>query len=228
MLAAMMYDIRPVGHSLLTTPFFRLAAMAGAILFVITGCGSQAQVEKLYHDRAALTVPYQKLLVVGIAGNATERQRIEELIAANLADEKVAAIPGYTRLGTSPVLLQDAIDEAAVTTQSDAILIAHLVSASVNPQVREGRVDVKSECRGGNPVDLFLYDHEELREPDSVTFAHEVTMVTNLYDADTGKRIWTIQSTCFDRADFDAVLRQEAQAIVRQLRRDGLVVSSGS
>ena len=221
-----MYNIRPVGDSLTTTPFFRLAVITGGIIFVIAGCGSQPRVEKLYHDRAALAVPYQKLLVVGITGDGTRRQRIEELIAAKLADENVAAIPGYTRLGTSPVLLQDAIDEAAMT-QSDAILIAHLVSASVNPQVREGRVDVKSECRGGNPVDLFLYDHEELREPDSVTFAHEVTMVTNLYDTDTGKRIWTIQSTCFDRADFDAVLRQEAQAIVRQLRRDGLIVSSG-
>ncbi|MEQ9563152.1 MAG: hypothetical protein RLN69_11570, partial [Woeseiaceae bacterium] len=82
---------------------------------------------------------------------------------------------------------------------------------------------VTSECRGGNPVDFFLYDRDELREPDSVSIAHEVTMLTNLYEAGTGKRIWTIQSTCFDKADFDAVLRQEAAAIVRQLRRDGLV-----
>jgi hypothetical protein len=199
-----------------------------AFMVVIGGCGSQARVDKLYHDRAAETVPFQKLLVIGIAGDADERRRIEELIAANLADENVTAIPGHTRLGTSPVLLQNAIDEAAKTTQSDGILITHFVSASVNPEVREGRVDVMSECRGGNPVDLFLYDREELREPDSVTLAHEVTMVTNLYDAITGNRIWTIQSTCFDKADFDALLRQEAKAIVRQLRRDGLLASSAS
>lgn len=206
--------------------YMSLAATMGAFLFSMAGCGSQAEIEKLYHDRAAGAVPYERLLVVGVAGDADQRQRIEDLIAANLADESVSAIPAYTRIGTSPVLLQDEIDEAAATTRSDGILIAHLVSASVNPEVREGRVDVMSECRGGNPIELFLYDHEELREPDSVTFAHEVTMVSNLYDTGSGARIWTIQSTCFDKAEFDAVLRQEARAIVRQLRRDGLVTSA--
>lgn len=212
---------------ILTRPGARRRTAATAVLLLATsGCSSQVTIEKLYQDPAADAAPYRNLLVVGIAGDTAERQRIEELIAGRLADEDVAAIPGYTRLGASPVLLQDAIDEAAAATGSDAILIAHLVSATVNPEFREGRVDVKSECRGGNPVDFFLYDHEELREPDSVRFAHEVTMVTNLYDSRSGKRIWTIQSTCFDKNDFDAVLRREAQAIVRQLRRDGLVASS--
>jgi hypothetical protein len=208
------------------TVCLRLAAATSALLAVTIGCGTQSRIEKLYQDPSTDGIRYQKLLVVGIAGDGAGRRTIEELIVANLADEGIAAVAGYTRLGTSAVLLQDAIDEAAATTRSDAVLIAHLVSASVDPKVREGRVEVKSECRGGNPVDFFLYDHKELREPDSVTFAHEVTMVTNLYDARTGKRMWTIQSTCFDKAHFDAVLRQEAQAIVRQLRRDGLVAAA--
>jgi hypothetical protein len=71
---------------------------------------------------------------------------------------------------------------------------------------------------------MTLYDHEELREPDSVAIAHEVIMVTNLYDAQNGTRIWTIQSTCFAKTDFEAILRQEAKAIVRQLIRDRLIV----
>lgn len=194
-----------------------------ALLIVIIGCSTQPRIEKLYQDTDADAVRYGRLLVIGIAGDGVDRRRIEDLVVADLDAEGIAAVPGYTQLGTSVVILQEAIDEAASATRSDAILIVHLVSASVEPEIRSGRVDVKSECRGGNPVDFFLYDHEELREPDSVTFAHEVTMVSNLYDSGTGKRIWTIQSTCFDKADFDAVLRQEAEAIVRQLLRDGLV-----
>jgi len=119
------------------------------------------------------------------------------------------------------------IDAVTRDTQSDAILVAHLVSASVDAEFEEGRVDIKSTCRGGSPVDLFLYDREELREPDSVRVAHTVTMVSYLYDVRNEKRVWTIQSTCFDKADFDSVLRQEADAIVRQLRADDLIEPRG-
>jgi hypothetical protein len=202
----------------------RLAAGLTVLLFAVTAaCGSQTKIEKLYQDPDVRGVQYQRLLVIGIAGDPDQRRRIEDLLAASLAAENVAATAGYTRLGSSPALLQDDIEQAAAATDSDGILIAHLVSVSTKAEVTEGRVEVKSECRGGNPIDYFLYDHEELREPDSVAISHEVIMVTNLYDSQDGTRIWTIQSSCFERSDFDAILQQEAQAIVRQLRRDRLI-----
>jgi hypothetical protein len=148
---------------------------------------------------------------------------MEELVSAQLAERIDSAIPSYKRLGVSSVVTQDALDTAAEAAEADAILITHIVSVSTSADVREGRVDIKSECRGGNPADYFLYDHEELREPDSVSFAHEVVVVSNLYDADTGTRLWTIQSTCVDRAELESVMADEARAIVRQLRRDGLI-----
>jgi hypothetical protein len=206
----------------------RLAAgLAVLLCTVVAGCGSQTRIEKLYQDPEVRGVQYQRLLVIGVTGDSDQRRRIEDLLAAGLTAEKVTAIPGYTRLGPSPALLQDDIELAAAATDSDAILIAHLVSVSTKAEVTEGRVEVKSECRGGNPIDYFLYDHEELREPDSVAMSHEVIMVTNLYDSRDGTRIWTIQSTCFQKSDFDAVLKQEARAIVRQLRRDRLIGQGG-
>jgi len=201
-------------------------ALPGLLLLSqLAGCGSQAQIDKLYLDEDAGT--YDRMLVVGIAADASRQVRIEELIVDTLRAEGIEAVPGHTRLGTSATLMQDEIDAAARDTQSDAILVAHLVSASVDAELEEGRVDIKSTCRGGSPVDLFLYDREELREPDEVRVAHTVTMVTNLYDTRNEKRVWTIQSTCFDKTDFDSVLRQEADAIVRQLRVDALIEPRG-
>ena len=88
---------------------------------------------------------------------------------------------------------------------------------------QKGRTDVISECREGNPADYFLYEYEEVREPNSVRFAHTVVAVTNLYSATEGQRIWTIQSTCFEKATFDEVLLDEAEAIARQLQLDNLI-----
>ena len=89
--------------------------------------------------------------------------------------------------------------------------------------MKPGQIKTLSECRGGDPIDFFLYDHRELKEPDSVKLAHTVVVITSLYNAASGERIWTIQSTCFEKASMDQVLREEAEAIVRQLQIDKLI-----
>ena len=106
---------------------------------------------------------------------------------------------------------------------SDGILITHIVSIETTAETREGRSEVVAECRGGDPGDYFLYDYEELKEPDSVKIAHTVVAVTNLYDVASNKRVWSIQSTCFEKASMGEVLMEEANAITRQLQLDKLI-----
>ena len=79
------------------------------------------------------------------------------------------------------------------------------------------------ECRGGNLEDYFLYNYEELKIPDSVRIAHTVVAVTNLYATESGTRLWTIQSTCFDSATMHEAYFEEAEAIARQLKIDKLI-----
>lgn len=207
----------------IVVPFVKRNVAVFAIALFAAGCASQSRttVEKLYQHADAKR--YERILVVGIAADASGRRQMEDLVTAELSNAVESAVPAYSRVGAMPTVTQDAIDLAAEATDSDAILVTHVVSVSTTAEVREGRVDMLSECRGGNPADYFLYDHEELREPDSVTFAHEVIVVSNLYEAGSGTRLWTIQSTCFNKAHLDSVMRDEARAIVRQLRRDGLI-----
>lgn len=197
-----------------------------AMCLAVGGCGTQVEMVELHKDRAAGSLPYQQLLAVGIASDEEQRRELEDLLVETLTGEGIAAVAGHTLTGPSTVLLQDEIDAAAAASGSDGILVAHIASTRASAEVEPGRVDIKSVCRGGNPVDLFLYEHEELREPDSVAVAYEIVIVTNLYDVRTQSRIWTVQSTCFEKADFEEVLADEARAIARQLRRDELVATS--
>ena len=192
----------------------------------VAGCGTQVEMVELHKDRAGGSIPYQQLLAIGIASDEGQRRHLEDLLVDALAADGISAVAGYTLTGPSAVLQQDQIDAAAASSASDGILVAHIASTRAAAEVVPGRVDVKSVCRGGNAVDLFLYEHEELREPDSVSVAYEVVIVTNLYDVGTQSRIWTVQSTCFEKANFEEVLASEARAIARQLRRDDLVATS--
>ena len=197
--------------------------LSAMTLFVLAACVPQTEVIKLYDNSDRVSQKYERLLVVSVVGDIGTRRRLEELISGHLEAANVAAIAAYTETGLRTEMLQDEIDAAARHTDADAILITHIVSVDTRVDVDPGRTHIFSECRGGDPINFFLYDYRELKVPDSVKIAHTVVAVSSLYDASDGERLWTIQSTCFEKASMDEVLQEEAKAIVRQLQIDNLI-----
>lgn len=187
------------------------------------GCAPQTEVVKLYDDSARASKPYKRLLLVDLSSDRSQQRLFEDEIALGLRRQQVDAIPSYTRLDASNGLLQDDINRVSDEVAADGILITHIASVDTSIKMVEGRVDIESTCRGGDPVDYFLYDRKVLREPDSVKLAHTVIVITNLYDAVSHNRVWTIQSTCFEKTSMSDVLLDVANAIIRQLRIDGLI-----
>jgi hypothetical protein len=196
---------------------FTLAAITAG------SCAPQTEVVKLYDDPARSPKTYQRLLVVAISSDFSQQQRLENEIVLRLRREQVDAIPSHKHLDTSSGLRQDDINRVGKGVEADGILVTHIASVDTSIDMVEGRAEIKSTCRGGDPVDYFLYDHKLIREPASVKLAHTVIVIANLYDAGSQERIWTIQSTCFEKTSMAAVLLDEADAIVRQLRVDRLI-----
>mgnify|MGYP001547715138 FL=1 len=199
---------------------FGLACVAAIF---IGGCAPQTEVVKLYEDPTRAAHSYKRLLVVDLSSEHNQQQQFEDEIASQLRQVRVEAVPSYARLDASKGLLQDDINRLSDEVGADGILVTHIASVDTSVDMEKGREDLKSTCRRGDPVDYFLYDHEVLREPDSVKVAHTVIVITNQYDARSHDRIWTIQSTCFEKASIAETLLDEAQAIVRQLRIDELI-----
>ena len=201
----------------------RKVALASAAAIIAGSCAPQTEVVKLYDDPARASTSYERLLVIVVSSEFDQQQQFENEIIAGLRRKGVAAVASHTHLDTSDGVLQQDIDQLSGAVGADGILMSHVVSVDTRVEAAEGREAIKSTCRGGDLVDLFLYDHEFIREPDSVKVAHTVTVVTNLYDVASRDRVWTIQSTCFDKASMEDVLLDEAIAIVRQLQIDELI-----
>lgn len=191
--------------------------------FLAGGCAPQTEVLKLYDDPARPSKTFKRLLIVDISSNRGQRQLFEDEIVSRLRREDVEATASYTLLDASNGLLQDDINRVSKEINADGILVTHIASVDTTVERVEGRERIESTCRRGDPVDYFLYDHKVLREPDSVRLAHTVIVISNLYDVQTRKRLWTIQSTCFEKASMSAVLQDESSAIVRQLLIDQLI-----
>lgn len=198
--------------------FGLLAAMALA-----SACVKQPEVIRLHEVPQGFDKQFTTLLVVSVASDVGQRRRLEELLSNELALAGVYGVASYTETGLRSTILQNALDRAALKIDADGILMTHIVSVDSRLDLEEGQTEIMSECRGGDPIDVFLYDRYELKEPDNVRLAHTVVAIANLYDVASDQRIWTIQSTCFDKDTMDEVLQEEAVAIVRQLVKDGLV-----
>jgi hypothetical protein len=190
---------------------------------ILSSCAQPTSVVKLYDETARSNHQYERFLIIGIAGDEETRQRLEDMIVEHLRAAGADAVPGHAETGMKTALLQEEINAAARHANADAIMVTHIISVDTKTEIEEGRIDTVAECRGGDPADYFLYNYEELKEPDSVKLAHTVVAITNLYETIDGKRVWSIQSTCFDKASMNEVLVDEAKAIARQMRIDNLI-----
>ena len=202
---------------------FRNIGLATLVCGLIGACAPETAVVKLYEDPEQQSKTYKRLLIVDVASNHSDQQLFENAIVTRLKQEQVEAIPSYTMLDTSEGVTQDKINEVGDRVEADGILIVHIASLDTTMDTVKGRENLKTTCRGGDPVDFFLYDHEFIKEPDSVKVAHTVAVISNLYDGDSHERVWSIQSTCFEKASMPEVVREEAIAITRQLRLDELI-----
>lgn len=197
--------------------------MAMAIVAASACVPQHTKTIKLYEDPSRLPKVYQKLLVVDVTSDRGLQIQFENEVIAGLSRAGVVAVPSHHNLDASKGILQADINRLSDERGTDAILITHIASIDTKLGKEEGREELLSTCRGGSPVDYFLYDREILVEPDSIEVAHTVVVITNLYDAATRERVWSIQSTCFDKASIAEVLLDETDAIVRQLRIDNLI-----
>lgn len=202
---------------------FRRLLSLTATLLLLGACAQQAEVIKVFDNPQTGSRPYASLLVVGITGDEQTRQGLERTLADDLEAAGVTATAAYTLTGGTAEPGREAIDAAVRQSEADAVLVTHFVSIDTKAEVEEARSEMKSVCRGGDPADYFLYDYEEITIPESLKVAHTVVAVSNFYDASSGERLWSVQSTCFDKESFDEVLVEEAQVITRQLARDGLI-----
>lgn len=191
------------------------------MLLFVGACVTPTRVQKLHDETGQLEAPLDRILVIGVAGQASLRSAFENTVVADLADSGVTAYASHLTMPAGESIGRKQILEAVAAVASDAVLVIRLTDIDTDYRQTEGRVDIKATCRrGDDPHDYFLYDYEELKEPDSIELAQTVVLTSDLYLSDTGARIWAIQSTCFNKATMDEALREQSFAIVAELRRD--------
>jgi hypothetical protein len=204
------------------------------VMTVVTGCSSLSLVNS-WKDPAATTGPYRKLLVVGISENVQRRQTFEEVFASEVGKKGAAGIPSYTITGVNAKPSRALLEEAVKKSGADGVITTRLADIKEN---RQGRTGFVVTDRGFTnpafsddifPNDLFdfyggsvsyaTFEHKAV----DVTMSTSLTVETNLFDARTGRLVWSGTAIVKDPKGLITLSTELADTVVKAMEKDGLM-----
>jgi len=186
---------------------------------ILTGCASIS----LQHSAKDATLPakkYQKLLIVGITEKSERRQVFEEVLAAELQKRGVIAIPSYTITGVTEKLTWAAGEEAVRKTGADGAITTRMIALKKDTSVNTGYVMTEHGFADGYGVHVTYATF--IHQPVEVLLSTKMAIETNLFDAATGRLVWTGTSSAVDPEGIITFSRGLAEVVFNTMAKDGL------
>jgi len=198
------------------------ATLFAPITLLLAACVTPPQVVDTYHDDAYAGSSFSNFLVIVVAGDYNTRAQFERSIVSGLKAHGVSASAFYSVAGGNKPVNSRAVLAAVESDGFDALLVTHVVDQQLEVDRARGAAGGKSTNIGGNPLDFFLYEYEELDEPESISLNETVVLRTELFVTKDEKMIWGAESSSSGQAYRGLIIDKIAVAIVDHLGRDGL------
>jgi hypothetical protein len=120
---------------------FTFGALLGLLL---AGCSTPTTLRSAWYDSSFTGGPMKRLLVVGVAGNITDRRVFEDQFAKALNDVGVQGIPGYQFIDNAPTASAEAFDAGVTKSGADGLLLVRLLGVDTRTQVTTTMVPARS------------------------------------------------------------------------------------
>ena len=183
-------------------------------VFLILSCAGteliQNQVDDAYQGK-----PVSSILVIAVTGNEHNRRSYENKFVARLksvgvdafASEEAIPMPGDLKLKKETIL------NAVHQYENDAVIITQLIGK-----------EKKDVYTRGSGRGFFRYAHDPGYSSTSTTLRLE----TNLYDAKTGRLIWSGNSKTFSKDSTDHIINEVITAVINNWQKNKLIAPKGS
>ncbi len=188
---------------------------------LLSGCAQSPAVTPVFEDEAFENDKFYNLLVVGIAGNYTNRAQFERTLVSELRGKRVYATAYHTVAPGNDAISREALVRAIDTNGFDAVLITRVLDRSESIEVSQGTSTAQATTIGGSALNLFRYDYEELNEPGTVDLNVDVRLGTELFSAEEGTIVWSIQLDSQRAENTGLLIDQMSSAIVNAVDRAG-------
>lgn len=201
--------------------FIRLLAGLTVFLPFLSACSAPAGVTKILNETGHER--FENVLVIGVAHDYSGRAMLERAVVSRIRATGSSATAYYTLVGNNPPIDRNRVVEEVEAGNFDAVLLSRVTDSGIDASVSAGPADAKATVKGGSPFNLFRYDYEELNEPEIIDLNRTVVLTTELYAAAEQRKVWAVETTSSNKPNIGELVETSAEAIVAQLRRDGLV-----
>lgn len=212
-----------------STLSFRLLLLS--IILLVSGCASTTLVSSKKTEGAPVR-KYRSLLVVGMSESPQTRQVFEEIFADELRKRGLKATAGYTIESLKSKPSRAAFADAMQKTGAEGLLSSRILDVKVKRDVKAGFVmtdrgvfiDDFYDYYGDYREGVGTYASFESKPVDEI-ISRVTTIETTLFDAATGRKIWTGRSNEADADHLIASTRELATLVLDALATEGLLAA---
>jgi len=199
--------------------------LALTFVTILTGAcasGPKTSINRIDRSAEIPNAPYSRVLVVGVARNRDNGRRFETALATELTNENASATANYLE-NPDGVVTDAMVREVVSRKQADAVIVTSIKRIDVDTEVDAERIEVERSRRNDNLVDFFRYDYKDITTPATVALTYNVVLTTEVFDSDTGKKVYSLESSTLKAETTFEIILAESAAIAKQLRKDGIV-----
>jgi hypothetical protein len=179
-------------------------------------------VKQIHRAADIPNAPYANVLVIGVAHNPSNARRFENALAEKLVNEKTSAKANHIE-NDAAVLSEEQVRRVIGMVQADAVIVSSIQDLAIGTSVEKSRTEVERTRKTESLVDFFRYDYKEVVTQEIVSLDYTVELITHVYDAKTGEKVYSLESTTMGAETTWEVIVSESTAIAKQLRKAGLV-----
>lgn len=210
--------------------FWKRAVCVLGVSLVLSSCGGTTQrvtqSQALSEDANA---PYKNILVIHLASSFDVRRYLETEVVKKLDEKGTQAVRSTSMMNTKTPVTRQTFQAMVDEIGADAVLVSQLAALKTTGKVVDMNPQATYNIRPTYYYNVFSVDLTEYVAPQAVNYEHELSLATQLYSVQAKDVVWAMESNsslqrAFDKGPDYSIFVDEANAIVTELLRGGLIV----
>lgn len=158
------------------------------------------------------------ILIIAVTSVSSRRRGFEDKFIEELSALKVNAVPSYQLIDSSQYLSRKVVEKAIEGRNISAVLVTRL--AGINEKEVYRQPDHQLEN-----MTYFTYYEKAFKQSNDGYYDKYwiVTLETNLYDTQSGERVWSMQSETFDPSHSSQIVQDQIELTISTLNKRGLI-----
>jgi len=205
-------------------PSLRALALGTLILITMASC-STGQVNSVWSDTSRTPTPYRSLVLFGLTNSAKVRQAMEDNFISALESRGVDTHSSYHLIQNSSLRYITRVRRAIRMSGAKGVVVSHLIAEETASSTPPPRLSVIPD-HYPSLKDYFKRTYREVCAPDYYTGYRALRLESNLYDAESGRLVWSGRSRRLDPHSEETTIGEVIATLVSRMGADGFLPAS--